>query len=196
MRIDLDQEGRKGRYLSAGLKLFAEHGYNLVTVRDIAKEAGTSEAALYRHFKSKEEMTLYLFELILKHYTHDIGEIARDKTRTTIERLCDMQRYTYAFYHDDPESVQFALLSQYQFWDQVEDELKPHFWMREVIEEGLASGEIVPKSLYLLISLYTGLILEPLIQYAYFKDEHPDWELFTEGVAESIVRLLKNHEFK
>lgn len=190
MKIDWNIEGSKKRYLQAGLTLLARYGYNAVSVRDIAKEAGTSEAALYKHFKSKEEMALSLFKIILKHYTPNIQCIADDQTKSCIERLCEMQQYTYECYQLDAESVQFALLSQYQLWDQVEDALKPHFWMKAVLEEGINKGEIEPKPIYIWISLYTGLILEPLVQYPFFHDAIPSWDIFSQHVLESVQKLL------
>lgn len=190
MQIDLEKEGSRARYLKASLTLFADKGYHLVSVRDIAKEAGTSEAALYRHFESKEQMALYLFRLILKAYIDKVKEIAEDEDRSTVERLCELQRFTYDFYAKDTQSVQFALLSQYQFWGEVEEELRPHYWMRALIEEGVKKGEIVQQPIYLTLSLYTGLILEPLIQYQYFKEAHDNWESFKEGVAFNIRKLL------
>ena len=41
-----DQETRQ-RLLDAAARLFAEHGFNKVSVRDICKEAGANVAALY-----------------------------------------------------------------------------------------------------------------------------------------------------
>lgn len=191
MKFNFSAEGSKSRYLEASLTLFAERGYDLVSVRDISREAGTSEAALYKHFKSKEDMALYLFRLILRTYTAEIQKIAENSERTAIERLQDMQRYTYQLYAAEPESVRFALLSQYKFWPTVEDDLKPHFWMQSVLSEGIMMGEITSTiSLLSLVSLYTGLVLEPLIQYHFFKEEHPSWEAFTEEVALSIHKLL------
>ncbi len=191
MKFDLSAEGSKARYLEASLTLFAQYGYDVVSVRDISREAGTSEAALYKHFKSKEEMALYLFRLILRTYTAEIKAIAEDRQRTAIERLQEMQRYTYRLYAAEPESVRFALLSQYKFWPTVEDDLKPHFWMQSVLSEGVLTGEITPMvTLLTLVSLYTGLVLEPLIQYHFFQEEHASWDAFTEEVALSIEKLL------
>ena len=191
MKFDFSSEGSKSRYLIAALTLFAARGYDLVSVRDISKEAGTSEAALYKHFKSKEEMALYLFRLILKRYTNDIIAIAHDYSLTSIERLQEMQRYTYNLYQADSASVQFALLSQYKFWTEVEDELKPHFWMQKLLQEGQISGEIDASiSLATLVSLYTGLILEPLIQYQYFQEDHRSWEEFSAEITYSIAKFL------
>lgn len=44
------------------MKLFSERGLAATTIRDIAKESGYTNPALYKHFESKEELALYLFE--------------------------------------------------------------------------------------------------------------------------------------
>src|SRR5262249_6225219 len=53
----------KREILRAAMKLFSEHGLAATTIRDIAKESGYTNPALYKHFLSKEELALYLFEI-------------------------------------------------------------------------------------------------------------------------------------
>ncbi len=48
--------------LDASLHLFSEHGFARTTVRDIAHDAGITNAALYYHFASKQELLEALFE--------------------------------------------------------------------------------------------------------------------------------------
>jgi len=52
----------KREILRAAMKLFSEHGLTATTIRDIAKESGYTNPALYKHFDSKEELALHLFE--------------------------------------------------------------------------------------------------------------------------------------
>ena len=42
--------------LFESLKLFADKGYDGVTVRDIAAEVGIKQSSLYKHYKSKQEI--------------------------------------------------------------------------------------------------------------------------------------------
>ncbi len=56
-----DTHDRPGRILAAAAQLIAHHGYNKVTVSDIAHKAGVSKGAIYLHWTSKEE----LFEALL-----------------------------------------------------------------------------------------------------------------------------------
>ena len=44
------------------MKLFGERGLAETTIRDISDESGYTNPALYKHFGSKEELALHLFE--------------------------------------------------------------------------------------------------------------------------------------
>ena len=48
--------------LDASLRLFSEHGFARTTVRAIARKAGITDAAIYYHFASKQELLEALFE--------------------------------------------------------------------------------------------------------------------------------------
>lgn len=51
----------RGRILEAALGSFALRGYEATTMRDVAREAGTSVGLAYRYFASKEEFALALY---------------------------------------------------------------------------------------------------------------------------------------
>src|SRR5437867_10020157 len=48
--------------LDASLRLFSERGFARTTVRDIARQAGITDAAIYYHFDSKRELLEALVE--------------------------------------------------------------------------------------------------------------------------------------
>jgi AcrR family transcriptional regulator len=58
------RRGRDTRHqiLDASLRLFSERGFARTTVRDIARVAGITDAAIYYHFASKRELLEALFE--------------------------------------------------------------------------------------------------------------------------------------
>ena len=57
-----DDPPAKREILRAAMKLFSERGLAATTIRDIAEESGYTNPALYKHFASKEELALHLFE--------------------------------------------------------------------------------------------------------------------------------------
>jgi AcrR family transcriptional regulator len=52
----------KRQILRAAMKLFSERGFDGTSIRDIARESGYTNPALYKHFAGKEELALHLFE--------------------------------------------------------------------------------------------------------------------------------------
>ena len=46
----------RSRVQEVALELFAEHGYEKTSLREIAERLGVTKAALYYHFKSKEDI--------------------------------------------------------------------------------------------------------------------------------------------
>jgi AcrR family transcriptional regulator len=60
-----DSRGRgdtRGRIQQVALELFAEQGYENSSLREIAGRLGVTKAALYYHFKSKEDIARSLVE--------------------------------------------------------------------------------------------------------------------------------------
>ena len=56
------ERNTRRQILDASLRLFSEHGFARTTVRDIARNAGITDAAIYYHFASKQELLEALFE--------------------------------------------------------------------------------------------------------------------------------------
>ena len=56
----------------AALRLFVEQGIDATGIREIAQDAGYSEAALYRHWTNKEDLVLHLFR---EHLQEVVGRL-------------------------------------------------------------------------------------------------------------------------
>jgi TetR/AcrR family transcriptional regulator len=69
LRIRLKAEDRRKQLLGIAKKLFARYGFENTTTKAIAAEAGVSEAIIFRHFASKEE----LYASILDRKADEIG---------------------------------------------------------------------------------------------------------------------------
>ncbi len=74
----------KEAILTVALKLFSERGYDGVGIRDIAKEIGIRESALYKHYSGKQD----IFDSILK----DIERSYQEEVSTFIspESMADI----------------------------------------------------------------------------------------------------------
>lgn len=76
------------RLLVAAVEAFAERGYHATTTRDIAGRAGMSPAALYIHYKTKEEL-LHRISRLGHDKALDILRTAAAREGTATERLAD-----------------------------------------------------------------------------------------------------------
>jgi AcrR family transcriptional regulator len=67
---------RKKQIMDAARKLIIRSGSEHVTIKNMAKEVGISDGAIYRHFKSKMEILSFLADSVSAGLIHDI-EMAR-----------------------------------------------------------------------------------------------------------------------
>ena len=67
---------RKQQIIDAARKLIIKKGSEHLTVRAMAKEVGLTEAAIYRHFKSKREILSFLMNHIMDTMLHDVERTA------------------------------------------------------------------------------------------------------------------------
>ncbi len=192
MNTLFSHDGKKKDLIKSALDLFAVKGYDGVSVRDIAKTAGVSEAALYKHFKGKEDLALYIFNAIIKNYSERLLAL-NAQPLSSIDKLCKIVDYTYDLYEMYPAEIRFALLSQYYFRDSLSNEIKPHLIMKRIVEEGISAGDIQRQDVYLWIAVYSGVMLQPLAQYPYFHENLPDIQTLKNNVIE-IVRNLFSRE--
>ncbi|KPI13763.1 transcriptional regulator, TetR family [Actinobacteria bacterium OK006] len=99
------------RLLVAAVEAFAERGYHATTTRDIAGRAGMSPAALYIHYKTKEEL-LHRISRIRHDKALDIVRGAAQGGGSAAERLTDAVRSFvrwHAGQHTTARVVQYEL---------------------------------------------------------------------------------------
>ena len=68
----------KPRIERAALEVFVREGVDAATTRAIATEAGVSEGALYRHYRSKDELAASLFMTVHRRLSSLIEDSAAE----------------------------------------------------------------------------------------------------------------------
>ncbi|GAB6065241.1 TetR/AcrR family transcriptional regulator [Aquifex pyrophilus] len=99
----------KEKILESALKLFSKKGFRETTIKDIAKDVGITEGAIYRHFTSKDEIIQELLTSITKEMREIISEAlsSSDKEEEILENIIN-SLIDYAF--SKPESFRFLNL--------------------------------------------------------------------------------------
>ena len=75
VRSTMKQEDTRQRILDKALELFAAHGYDAVSVGEIAKAVGIKAPSLYNHFPGKQAIFDAIVESTAAQYEADTGEI-------------------------------------------------------------------------------------------------------------------------
>src|SRR5258706_8452785 len=76
-RRERQREELRGQILDAARELFAELGYDAVTMRKIAERIEYSPTAIYFHFKDKEALLRELCDTDFAALAHEFQKIAR-----------------------------------------------------------------------------------------------------------------------
>ncbi|GFH37089.1 TetR/AcrR family transcriptional regulator [Streptomyces pacificus] len=133
------------KLLVAAVEAFAEQGYHATTTRDIAGRAGMSPAALYIHYKTKEELL------------HRISRIGHDKALEVLSaasgrggspggRLAEAVRSFVRWHagrHDTARVVQYELdaLSEEHRAEIMALRRRSDAVVRGILRDGVESGE-------------------------------------------------------
>ena len=105
---------RRTQLIEVALELFSKHGFSGTTTREIAAAAGVSEAIIFRHFASKEELYAALLE-----YKNREGRVEEwlDELRSHAARRDDealfrsLIRRILISYRDDPSFQRLLIYS-------------------------------------------------------------------------------------
>lgn len=81
---------RQIEIIEAATKRIDEHGIQDLTIKTLAADLNLSEAALYRHFKSKNEILLGLLTYFIEEMKGRLDEILYNKDRSPSELLKDL----------------------------------------------------------------------------------------------------------
>jgi AcrR family transcriptional regulator len=106
----MKRRNKKDELAAAVVRVAANAGPGAATIRAIAREAGVTDAAIYRHYRSKDD-------LWQSAYARIIGEMVRDKRHLASsdaslrEKLREWVRLSYAYFDRDAAAFAFAFLT-------------------------------------------------------------------------------------
>ncbi|MEU8569755.1 TetR/AcrR family transcriptional regulator [Streptomyces pathocidini] len=133
------------RLVTAAVEAFAERGYHATTTRDIAGRAGMSPAALYIHYKTKEEL-LYQISSVGHRLSLRILQEAAASDGSPAERLATAVRSFVSWHaerHTTARVVQYELgaLGEEHYVEIVGLRREVDTVMRSIIQDGVDAGD-------------------------------------------------------
>ncbi|MER7414542.1 MULTISPECIES: TetR/AcrR family transcriptional regulator [Streptomyces] len=82
------------RIQDVALELFADRGYEKTSLREIAEQLGVTKAALYYHFKTKEDLVASIFDDYAARPTDELIDWASDQPTSLETKLEILRRYS------------------------------------------------------------------------------------------------------
>lgn len=190
-RTRLDHQTRQQQIVEAARELIASGGVDALTIRGIASKVGVTEAAIYRHVASKEEVLLLLIQEVEESLFQAISRATRSD-RHALERLEHMLQL-HVSYIELRQGISFVVIAQAAQFDQpkvraagrrlVEKYLS---LVSEIIVQGIERDEIdhtVAPSAAAMI--FFGMIQAAVTRWLFDPSAHPLsenavslWQLF------------------
>ncbi|MEW1721794.1 helix-turn-helix domain-containing protein [Streptomyces sp. NPDC093109] len=180
------QHPRRGdtrqRIQDIALELFAEQGYEKTSLREIAEQLDVTKAALYYHFKSKEDIIVSIFDDL----TRPMDELiawgrSRPHTLETkheiLRRFSEMLAHAaplFRFFHENQASLRDLRIGT-PFKDRMME-------LRDLIQEPNASMSDQVRCVSALFTIHTGMLA--------LKDAEGDPEEKREAVLEVSFELM------
>ncbi|EKQ50680.1 MAG: transcriptional regulator [Methanobacterium sp. Maddingley MBC34] len=130
----------KEKIFDASVDLFSEKGFNDVTVREIAKEAGIREGSIYNHYKNKEA----ILDAIIDYFKSEItqNDLPEEESRKLMDQGPEV------FFEDGAQMFmdRINIPQMEKIWRLVcietyRNEKIREFFKKELLEEPLAGWE-------------------------------------------------------
>ena len=192
--VSPDDPPSKQAILKAALTVFARDGVAGSSIREIALESGYTNPAIFKFYRTKDALALFLFERCynecLSVLRRALGphDAFRSKLRAAIQSLTD-------FVDTHPEAFFFVQDNLRLFWPKLSKETRRHSLLtefRKVIELGRTEERVssnVPVELQLAAMM--GFLLQ-LARMNYFKELKQNITRQTDQVESMILMMLQS----
>jgi AcrR family transcriptional regulator len=181
--------------LSRAEQLFSESGYEGVSIRDIARACGVSNAAIYYYFANKQELYVQVLLAALTRMTASLTAAAQ-APGTCRERLEHVARTHARLARSKRSLAQFAIRDLVRLGRDAIQQVLPHQQshvpaaIEAILREGMEEGEVRPidtsLGAYVLLAMLNALNTQILLGLR----DQPDEEsirfviqVFMDGVA-------------
>lgn len=174
----------------AALESFAAHGFDATTTRAIAEGAGVSEGAIYRHFRSKDEIAAKLFLAVHSRLTGliedaaSIGVTIEDKVEAIVAAYCETADADWRLFS-------FHLLWLHRFLHLWQDDGRdPVTAIEIIVASAIDRGDIPPGDPRLLGAMALGCVTQAAQNKAYGRLPGP-LSVHKRAFVTAILAVLK-----
>ncbi len=187
----MEELGTKAKIFQAAARLFAEKGYNGVSMREISESTGLSKPTIYYYFGSKEGIYTSLVEVGLHHNLEQFQQII-DMNIPVKQKIIEIVKIRFRQVQEFPEFAKFFLLifmsiENLPFLKKfIEEAASRRQSLADLIQQGIFQGEFGksanPK---LAADILIGTLMHFLVKQLNVKKK-----ILSDELAEEIVELI------
>lgn len=191
-------EERRLQILRIAVRLFSQHGFRGTTTKEIAQAAGVSEAMVFRHFATKEE----LYTAILDHKACEGGiedpcELVAEAVRQKDDRrIFETLAFSALEHHEqDREFLRLLLHSALEG-----HELAQMFWNRNIlqlyeflgayIKERQRDGAFRPIEPKIVVRAFIGMLIHHSLNNNLWDPQRRLLDITNEEAAREFTEIL------
>lgn len=165
--------GVKDKVDRAAVELFAARGVDGVSIADIAIAAGISQGALYRHYRSKDEMATRLFADAYRRTGAELAAISAVQ-RGFAACIGAMVAHFCALYDANPALFRFMLIAQHDLLPEIDDVgAAPVAAIEAAIADAVSNREIGSVDIALAAAVVMGIVLQSALFHLYGRIARP-----------------------
>jgi AcrR family transcriptional regulator len=159
--------GVKEKVDRAAVALFAARGVDGVSIAEIAAAAGVAQGALYRHYRSKDELAARLFADAYHGAGAELAAIGAQH-REFDARIAAMVAHFCALYDRDPALFRFMLLAQHELLPAIDDgDPAPVAAVEAAVADAVANREIAAIDAGEGAAVIMGIVLQTALFHLY-----------------------------
>jgi AcrR family transcriptional regulator len=191
-------EERRQQILDVAMRLFSERGFRGTTTKEIAHAAGVSEAMVFRHFATKQE----LYAAILDHKVcdgdkFDPAEMSADAIKRKDDRVVfeSLARGALEHHEKDPEFQRLLLhsaLEKHELAQMFFDEfVRPVYgFLSDYIRERQRDGAFIEMDPAIVIRAFIGMVMHHSLNNNLWDPKRRLLNISNESAARSFTDLL------
>lgn len=200
VKRNVNRGSRQQQIINAARKLIVKYGSGHLTIRNIAKEVGISEAAIYRHFPSKKSIMSLMADHIADNLMGDINN-ARVTANSRLETL-DLTMRNHFSAIEQRRGLSFRIIAEIitlgdkQLNKKVAEIIDNYInALQNLLSQGVTSGEIredvdLHRAAQLLFGMIQGLVTIWTLSNRNFKlmERYEElWTLFLSVITSQSV---------
>jgi AcrR family transcriptional regulator len=189
---------RRQQILGVAMRLFSQHGFRGTTTKEIAQAAGVSEAMVFRHFATKQE--LYSAILDFKACSGSLGD-PREFLAEHLRRKDDRAVFTElarALMHHHESDQEFLRLLTHAALE--EHELAAMFWERTIrqmydflggyVRERQRDGALREVEPAIIVRSFLGMIIHHSLSNTLWDKRRTLLDITNERAADEFTEIL------